>query len=53
MNIDALQEHILSMHCTQTPEAVELLKMQQQLLNTILANQACQQQLMNNMALYV
>ena len=46
-----LQEHILAKHCTQSSEVLELMKMQQQLLNTILANQAMQERRVNSIAL--
>ena len=46
-SVSFLQEHILTKHCQQMNGLNELLKMQQQLLNTILANQATQEKSMN------
>ena len=50
-SVASLQEHILTKHCTQSSQVMELLKMQQQLLNTVLANQAMQEKTLTNIAL--
>ena len=51
-NVANLQDHILASHCMQSDgQVVELLRMHQQLLNTVLANQATFEQRVNNMAL--
>ena len=47
-SVGSLQEHILTKHCTQSSQVMELLKMQQQLLNTVLANQAMQEKIITN-----
>ena len=37
--VKSLQEHIVKKHCTVSNQMIEMLKMQQQLMNTILQNQ--------------
>ena len=48
--VKSLQEHIVKKHCTVSNQMLDLLKMQQQTLNTILANQITQENNMKNIA---
>jgi hypothetical protein len=50
-NVSSLQDHILDKHSTQSGGVLELLKLQSQLLNSLLAGQATQLQRVNAMAL--
>ena len=46
-SVKSLQEHIVNKHCTQSSQVLELLKMQQQIMNTILTNQSTLEKVMN------
>ena len=50
MNVKKLQEHYVKKHCAQSSQVLELLKMQQQIMNTILTNQTMHEQTMNKIA---
>ena len=49
-NVQSLQEHIMSNHITQPIQVLEMLQMQKQILNTILANQSTQEKTIENIA---
>ena len=45
-NVKKLQEHYMNKHCAQPSQMLELLRMQQQVMNTILTNQTIHEQSM-------
>ena len=50
-NVSSLQEHIIKTHCTQPHQMLDMLKVQQDILNTILVNQSTQKNTMDTIAL--
>ena len=46
-SVKSLQEHIVNKHCNHSSQVLELLKMQQKIMNTILTNQSNQEKVMD------
>ena len=50
-SVMTLQKHIITKHCNQPNQLLDMLQKQQQIMNTTLSNQSIQQQTMKNIAL--